>query len=241
MFGHPSRASSPQPQLALSAPGSSGASRDVFIPERNDEDTPPVYLSKLLDAVSKGVIASLLARSGDPFHLAVLKVYMETFNFENDPMDMSLRKLLMEVELPSETQQIDRVLQAFADRYHHCNPFIYKDSDQAYFIAFSLIMLHTDFYNKNNKHKMQKADYVKNTSTSVAEEGGISSDILEVSASKCIGMPVSYMTSVSMRTLLTHHLSVWRTSTTSMVKRLCLIGREKAFSIAPLTHMMGAV
>jgi Sec7-like guanine-nucleotide exchange factor len=34
----------------------------------------------------------------------------------------------MEVELPSETQQIDRVLQAFADQYHQCNPFIYKDS-----------------------------------------------------------------------------------------------------------------
>lgn len=38
-------------------------------------------------------------------------------------------------------------------------------------------MLHTDFYNKNNKHKMQKADYVKNTSTS---DEGISHDILEV-------------------------------------------------------------
>jgi hypothetical protein len=43
------------------------------------------------------------------------------------------RKLLMEVELPSETQQIDRVLQAFADRYHECNPFVYKDSGSAVF------------------------------------------------------------------------------------------------------------
>lgn len=34
----------------------------------------------------------------------------------------------MEVELPGEAQQIDRVLQAFADRYHDCNPFVYKDS-----------------------------------------------------------------------------------------------------------------
>lgn len=45
--------------------------------------------------------------------------------------DWRYRKLLMEVELPSETQQIDRVLQAFADRYHECNPFIYKDSGKA--------------------------------------------------------------------------------------------------------------
>ena len=51
--------------------------------------------------------------------------------------------------------------------------------DQAYYIAFSLIMLHTDFFNKNNKYKMQKADYVKNTSRAIDKEG-ISKDILEV-------------------------------------------------------------
>jgi Sec7 domain/PH domain len=50
-----------------------------------------------------------------------------------------------------------------------------KDSlDQAYFIAFSLIILHTDVFNKNNKHKMQRQDYIKNTSGE-----GISDDILE--------------------------------------------------------------
>jgi Sec7-like guanine-nucleotide exchange factor len=38
---------------------------------------------------------------------------------------MAIRKLLMEVELPKETQQIDRFLQAFADRYHECNPGIF--------------------------------------------------------------------------------------------------------------------
>ncbi|RPB02201.1 hypothetical protein L873DRAFT_1826913 [Choiromyces venosus 120613-1] len=137
-----------------------------------------MYLLKLFEAVSKSVVASLLARNGDAFHLAVLKGYMATFDFSSVPMDMALRKLLMEVELPSETQQIDRVLQTFADRYHECNPFIYQDSDQAYYVAFSLIMLHTDFFNKNNKHKMQKPDYVKNTSHAIANEG-LSSEILE--------------------------------------------------------------
>lgn len=39
-------------------------------------------------------------------------------------------------------------------------------------------MLHTDFFNKNNKHKMQKQDYVKNTSRAISNEG-ISNDILE--------------------------------------------------------------
>lgn len=40
-------------------------------------------------------------------------------------------------------------------------------------------MLHTDFFNKNNKHKMQKPDYVKNTSRAIANEG-LSNEILEV-------------------------------------------------------------
>lgn len=192
-----SRGVSPQPYNA--GPHSLATSQEVVaIPERNDDDTPQMYLLRLFEAVSKSVVASLLARNGDAFHLAVLKAYMATFDFSSVPMDMALRydslisgvyllgnlltvfrKLLMEVELPSETQQIDRVLQTFADRYHECNPFIYQDSDQAYYVAFSLIMLHTDFFNKNNKHKMQKPDYVKNTSRAIANEG-LSNEILEV-------------------------------------------------------------
>lgn len=43
-------------------------------------------------------------------------------------------------------------------------------------------MLHTDFFNKNNKHKMQKQDYIKNTSTAMLNEG-VSTDIMEVSIS----------------------------------------------------------
>lgn len=83
----------------------------------------------------------------------------------------------MEVELPRETQQIDRVLEAFAERYHECNPQIYPNSGSAYFIAFSLLILHTDVFNKANRHKMQKADYLKNT-----QGEGIGNEILEVRA-----------------------------------------------------------
>ena len=53
---------------------------------------------------------------------------MRGFGFFGDPMDIALRKLLMEVELPKETQQIDRVLQSFADRYHECNPGIFAST-----------------------------------------------------------------------------------------------------------------
>ncbi|KAF3913621.1 hypothetical protein ABW21_db0201720 [Orbilia brochopaga] len=178
LSGVPTRTSSPAPYLgraSTSHPGSMVMSREkLIIPERLDDDTPDMYLRKLEEAVNKSVVASLLSKTDDAFHVEVLKRYMGTFAFFQDPMDMALRKLLMEVELPKETQQIDRVLQAFADRYHECNPLIYSSSENAYFIAFSLLILHTDVFNKNNKYKMQKPDYVKNTSGE-----GVTSDILE--------------------------------------------------------------
>lgn len=146
----------------------------IILPERLEDDTPAKYLVRLEEAVSRGVVASVLSKGTDPFSQAVLRSYMRGFGFFGDPMDMAIRKLLMEVELPKETQQIDRCLQGFANRYHECNPGIYASPDQAYFIAFSLLILHTDVFNKNNKHKMQKADYLKNT-----RGEGIFDEILE--------------------------------------------------------------
>jgi Sec7-like guanine-nucleotide exchange factor len=49
-------------------------------------------------------------------------------------------------------------------------------SDHPYVLAFSLIMLHTDAFNKSNKNKMTKADYVKNTRLD-----GVSPEVLDVS------------------------------------------------------------
>lgn len=50
----------------------------------------------------------------------------------------------------------------------------YRLPDEAYFIAFSILILHTDVFNKNNKHKMQKHDYTKNT-----RGQGVADEILE--------------------------------------------------------------
>ncbi|KAL1842512.1 hypothetical protein VTJ49DRAFT_5118 [Mycothermus thermophilus] len=145
------------------------------LPERREDESPSKYLERVLESVSRSVVAAILSKNTDAFSQAVLRSYMRGFKFFGDPMDMALRKLLMEAELPKETQQIDRFLQAFANRYHECNPGIYSTPDQAYFIAFSLLILHTDVFNKNNKHKMQKADYLKNT-----HGEGIFDEILEV-------------------------------------------------------------
>ncbi|KAH8696047.1 putative guanyl-nucleotide exchange factor [Talaromyces proteolyticus] len=159
------------------------ASRSMLsYPDRAEDDTPATYLVKLQETVPKGSIATILSKSDDDFSKVALRKFMRTFSFFGEPIDMAIRKLLMEVELPKETQQIDRVLQGFADRYYECNPGIFASTDQTYFIAFSILILHTDVFNKNNKRKMQKQDYVKNSRVD-----GISEDILE-----CIYENISY-------------------------------------------------
>ncbi|CAG8821298.1 40432_t:CDS:2, partial [Gigaspora margarita] len=84
-------------------------------------------------------------------------------------------KLLMECNLPKETQQIDRVMEAFAKNYHESNPDLFPSADTPYMLAFSLLMLHTDFYNKSVKQKMTKEEFVRNTRID-----GINPEILEI-------------------------------------------------------------
>ncbi|KAH7065838.1 protein transport protein sec73 [Paraphoma chrysanthemicola] len=146
----------------------------LVLPEREEGETPGHYLERIeANNVDKSIIASYLSKTDDAFLLSVLRSYMRKFAFFGDPIDMAIRKLLMQIELPKETQQIDRVLQGFADRYHECNPGIFINTDKAYFISFSIIILHTDVFNKNNKRKMQRPDYIKNSSCE-----GVSDDVL---------------------------------------------------------------
>ena len=191
------RQNSEPPAPRNGTPGTATPTKSLSYPARQESDTPAMYLSRLEECLPKGVIAGLLAQSGEEFNLTALRKCMRWFSYFGDPIDMAIRKLLMEMELPKETQQIDRFLQAFADRYHECNPGIFahsgayshvsffffffflspytdSDIDQAYFIAFSILILHTDVFNRNNKRKMQKPDYVKNT-----RGEGIADDILE--------------------------------------------------------------
>ena len=177
---HRLRQNSEPPIPRVGSPGASGATSptptvDSFSPPRRSEnDSPDSYIARLREICPRGMMASVLSQSKDEFFVTALRNYMKEFSYYGDPIDMAIRKLLMEITLPKETQQIDRVLQNFADRYHECNPGIFASSEQAYFIVFSILILHTDVFNKNNKRKMQKPDYVKNT-----RGESVSEDILE--------------------------------------------------------------
>jgi Sec7-like guanine-nucleotide exchange factor len=72
-----------------------------------------------------------LLNSADTFHVQALRTYIGQFDFIDDPLDVALRRLLMEVGLPRETQQIDRVVEAFAGRYVQCNPTLFTSEGKS--------------------------------------------------------------------------------------------------------------
>ncbi|KAH1287803.1 hypothetical protein KXW98_009084 [Aspergillus fumigatus] len=184
-ISHRLRQNSEPPVMRDGSPGVRRSDTPVHklsYPEREENDTPATYLTRLEESIPKSTIAGVLCQSNEDFYKTALRKYMRRFIFFGDPIDMAIRKLLMGAELPKETQQIDRFLQSFADRYHECNPGIFASPDQAYFIAFSILILHTDVFNKNNKRKMQKSDYVRNT-----RGEGVSDDVLE-----CIYENIAY-------------------------------------------------
>lgn len=132
------------------------------------------FAARVEQSADRSDVAGILASSSDKTYTDALHVFMQRFLFVGNPLDIALRKMLMELYLPKETQQIDRVMEAFAKRYNECNEGLYASEDQPYILAFSLMMLHTDAFNRNAKVKMSKADYVKNSSSS-----GVPQDILE--------------------------------------------------------------
>ena len=151
------------------------AEPELVYPKRSEDDTPASYLEKLEAAVPRGSMATILCKTGEEFSRTCLRKYMRGFSYFGESLDIAIRKMLMEVELPKETQQIDRLLAGFADRYYECNPGIFTSTDETAFVAFSILLLHSDTHNKNNKRKMTKVDYFKNTQQGSVQ---VASDIL---------------------------------------------------------------
>jgi hypothetical protein len=156
-------------------PGIRGLDKKDVDTTVHEDDTPEAWLARVL-AISRRQLSTVLAQrwvkeeqtqtdphSSETFHMDALRLYMKRFDFHHTGLDVALRRLLMDLSLPKETQQIDRVVETFAARYDACEPGLFGSKDNTYILAFSMMMLHTDAFNRHNKNKMTKADYVRNT------------------------------------------------------------------------------
>ncbi|KAL4882350.1 hypothetical protein BJY04DRAFT_217267 [Aspergillus karnatakaensis] len=105
---------------------------------------------------------------GNPDRETVRAAYMELFDWSNMNILAALRGLCLRLVLKGETQQVDRVLDAFSTRWCQCNPSHgFKASDVVHTICYSLLLLNTDLHLADIESKMTKAQFVRNTMPTV--------------------------------------------------------------------------
>ncbi|KAF9123976.1 hypothetical protein BGW39_008552 [Mortierella sp. 14UC] len=105
-----------------------------------------------------------------PFNRRVVTHYMNHFDFAGKRLDGAFRQLCLKLMLKGETQEVDRVLEAFAQRYIDCNPqSIFGTKDVVHAITYSVLLLNTDLHvvQQSSSSKMSRSAFVKNTLTVV--------------------------------------------------------------------------
>ncbi|KAI8347272.1 hypothetical protein B0O80DRAFT_516751 [Mortierella sp. GBAus27b] len=91
---------------------------------------------------------------------------MDFFDFSGKRLDGAFRQMCQKLILRGETQEIDRVLEGFAQRYIDCNPeSIFGNKDVVHAITYSIMLLNTDLHvvQQSSSSKMSRSAFVKNT------------------------------------------------------------------------------
>ncbi|CDW52765.1 Sec7 domain containing protein [Trichuris trichiura] len=118
--------------------------------------------------LSKQKIGDYVGNIQDEFCSSVLKSIAQEIDMYTLDLDIALRRFLHHFRLPGEAQKIERVIQAFAERYCQCNPAgagsSQKRIDTVFVLAFAIIMLNTDLHSPNVKpqKRMKLEDFIKN-------------------------------------------------------------------------------
>eukprot|EP01018_Ginkgo_biloba_P015043 Gb_26378 [translate_table: standard] len=131
-----------------------------LLPEKLDPQSV-AYFFRYTAGLDKNLVGDFLGNH-DEFCVWVLEKFAKTFDFVDMNLDTALRTFLETFRLPGESQKIQRVLEAFAERYYEQSPHILADKDAAFILAYSLILLNTDQHNTQVKKKMTEDDFIRN-------------------------------------------------------------------------------
>uniref|UniRef100_A0A9L0SZN4 IQ motif and Sec7 domain ArfGEF 3 n=1 Tax=Equus caballus TaxID=9796 RepID=A0A9L0SZN4_HORSE len=82
-------------------------------------------------------------------------------------LDEALRKFQAHIRVQGEAQKVERLIEAFSQRYCMCNPEVvqqFHNPDTIFILAFAVILLNTDMYSPNIKpdRKMMLEDFIRN-------------------------------------------------------------------------------
>ena len=94
------------------------------------------------------LLFTLYSNSRTEFGRSVAKEYLKFFEFQGLSLEDCLRQFLTCFSLTGETQERERVIVHFSERYHECNPQAYRSSDEVHGIIIALLLLNTDLHNQ---------------------------------------------------------------------------------------------
>ncbi|MCJ1311438.1 hypothetical protein MMC25_005109 [Agyrium rufum] len=133
--------------------------------------------------VEKSKAAQYLGEAGKD-RTRVRQAYMEHYEWQNVNILVALRGLCGRLILKGETQQVDRIFDAFSTRWCQCNPnhgfkAVGKSSipplkislltgvDVVHTICYSIVLLNTDLHMADIEQKMTRTQFIRNTVPSI--------------------------------------------------------------------------
>ncbi|XP_031262323.1 ARF guanine-nucleotide exchange factor GNOM [Pistacia vera] len=131
-----------------------------LLPDKLDPQSVACFF-RYTAGLDKNLVGDFLGNH-DEFCVQVLHEFAGTFDFQDMNLDTALRLFLETFRLPGESQKIQRVLEAFSERYYEQSPQILVNKDAALLLSYSLIMLNTDQHNIQVKKKMTEEDFIRN-------------------------------------------------------------------------------
>ncbi|XP_062989282.1 PH and SEC7 domain-containing protein 1 [Elgaria multicarinata webbii] len=116
-----------------------------------------------LDGFKKADVARHLGKKYvNDFSKMVAGEYLKFFEFTGMSLDQALRSFLKELALMGETQERERVLAHFSQRYYECNPKAISSEDGAHTLTCALMLLNTDLHGHNIGKRMSCSDFIGN-------------------------------------------------------------------------------
>ncbi|KAJ7335327.1 hypothetical protein JRQ81_013268 [Phrynocephalus forsythii] len=114
-----------------------------------------------LDRFRRSDVAKHLGKNNE-FSKLVAEEYLKFFDFTGLSLDQSLRIFFKAFSLVGETQERERVLVHFSNRYHHCNPNTISTQDGVHCLTCAIMLLNTDLHGHNIGKKMSCQEFIAN-------------------------------------------------------------------------------
>ncbi|XP_031762197.1 PH and SEC7 domain-containing protein 1 isoform X2 [Xenopus tropicalis] len=114
-----------------------------------------------LDGFKKADVARHLGKNNE-FSKMVAEEYLKFFVFTGMSLDQALRMFLKELALMGETQERERILAHFSQRYHQCNSNSITSEDGVHTLTCALMLLNTDLHGHNIGKRMSCSEFIGN-------------------------------------------------------------------------------